>query len=166
MILEHYRLRRWLYVGHGRLGDEAVLWGQAIAARSQLGESAQVDRTRLIATPDPLHDPFGVFAHTFSVFVPAACAGAERRRGLEALIAAEKPAHTQVSIRYVEPRLRIGVQSAIGLDAVVGRYPRGVEVAAARLGGDSVLDAPRDSRGGPTLAIGATTRVGTSARLD
>ena len=64
LILEHFQLRRWLFVGAGRLGDQAVLWGQRIVNRSQLLEEgaeedgAQVGGTQLITTPDPLRDPF------------------------------------------------------------------------------------------------------------
>ncbi|MEO0425714.1 MAG: phage tail protein, partial [Pseudomonadota bacterium] len=37
LVLEHFRLRRWLFLGAGRLGDQARLWGQRIVNRSQLG---------------------------------------------------------------------------------------------------------------------------------
>ncbi|HVG44194.1 MAG TPA: phage tail protein [Longimicrobium sp.] len=164
LILEHFQLRRWLFLGCGRLGDDAVLWGQKIVNRSQLTaggaaeRGARVGATQLITTPDPLRDPFHVYAHRFSVFVPAArVRGADQRRALERLIAGETPAHAQGSVEYVEPRFRIGVQSSIGLDAVVGRYPRGVELDATRLGPASVLE------GGP--AAGGP-RIGASARLE
>jgi hypothetical protein len=164
LILEHFQLRRWLFLGCGRLGDDAVLWGQKIVNRSQLTSEgraergAQVGATRLVTTPDPLRDPFHVYAHRFSVFVPAArVRGADQRRALERLIAGETPAHAQGSVEYVEPRFRIGGLSSIGLDAVVGRYPRGVELDATRLGPASVLE------GG---AAAAGPRIGASARLE
>ena len=81
LILEHFKLRRWLFVGAGKLGDDAMLWGQRIVNRSQLNSNARVGplvcppdskpATQLISTPDPLHDPFLVYANVFSVFVPA-----------------------------------------------------------------------------------------------
>jgi phage tail-like protein len=37
LLLEHFKLRRWLFAGAGRLGDDSVLWGQRIVNRSQLG---------------------------------------------------------------------------------------------------------------------------------
>ena len=37
LLLEHFKLRRWLFAGRARLGDDSVLWGQRIVNRSQLG---------------------------------------------------------------------------------------------------------------------------------
>jgi len=126
LILEHYKLRRWLVVGAARLGDQAVLWGKNIVNRSQLGTNAQAGSTRLLTTPDPDHDPFLEYAHKFSVFVPASCRRSDQlKRALSDLLDTEKPAHTAYQIEYVEPRFRIGFQSMIGLDSVVGKYPSG-----------------------------------------
>ena len=70
LVLEHYRLRRWLFLGHGRLGDEAVLWGDSIVNRTRLDgktvRRAQVGVTRLDTWQDPLRDPFYVYAHKFT----------------------------------------------------------------------------------------------------
>ena len=161
LILEHYQLRRWLELGAGRLGDQAVLWGKRIVNRSQLGANAEVGVTQLKATQDPLRDPFHVYAHRFSVFVPAAAGKTpERRRALERVIAREQPAHTEANIEYVEARFRIGFQSMIGLDAVVARVPDdGVTLGETPLGPASVLS------GTPNPMVD-TTRVGTTAVLD
>ncbi len=161
LILEHYQLRRWLELGVGRLGDQAVLWGRRIVNRSQLGTGAEVGVTQLKATQDPLRDPFQVYAHRFTVFVPASArATEERRRALERLIARERPAHTEANIEYVEARFRIGFQSMIGLDAVVARVPHdGVTLGDASLGPGSVLG------GAPSPAVDAS-RIGTTAVLD
>lgn len=165
LILEHFKLRRWLFLGAGRLGDQAVLWGQRIVNRSQLGENAQVGGTQLITTQDPFRDPFHVYAHTFSVFVPASYGRSPRhRRALENLVRSEKPAHTRAHVVYVEPRFRIGFQSMIGLDAVVGRYPEGVTLGETALGGASVLSAGAPDT--PTLRVGARSRIGTTTLLD
>ncbi|PYS84966.1 MAG: hypothetical protein DMF67_02960 [Acidobacteria bacterium] len=168
LILEHYQLRRWLFVGAGRLGDQAVLWGKRIANRSQLDQNAEVAVTLLKTTPDPFHDPFGVYAHKFSVFVPAAYGQDERRRkSLENILNAEKPAHTEYQLVYVEPRFRVGVQAMIGFDSVVGRYPTdGVRLGAAPLGRASVLTGPKEGRGGASLTVGSWARVGTTTKLD
>ena len=124
IILEHYQLRRWLFVGSGKLGDQAVLWGRRVVNRSQLDESAQVGQTQLLTTQDPFRDPFHVYAHKFSAFVPACYGQSDAlRKSLENLIENERPAHTQYQLVFVEPRFRIGFQSMIGLDSVVGRYP-------------------------------------------
>ncbi|MEJ2454134.1 MAG: phage tail protein [Candidatus Thiodiazotropha sp.] len=167
LILEHYQLRRWLYLDKGRLGDQAVLWGRRIVNRSQLDQGAQVSGSQLITTQDPLRDPFHVYAHRFSVFVPACYGRSESlRRALEQLIETEKPAHTRYEMIYVEPRFRIGFQSSIGLDAVVGRYPQGVRLGDGPLGRATVLDSPPHKRGGPSMAVGVEARVGGSTQLN
>lgn len=169
LILEHFKLRRWLYAGHGRLGSDAELWGKRIVGRSELSGdtrpptgSAQLGVTSLNTVPDPLRDPFHVYAHKFSVFVPARIRDcAVERRALEQLIAREAPAHTLADIRYVEPRFRVGVQATIGLDAAIARTPRGVTVEKSVLRQGSVLTGRPQP---PHLEVG-NTRIGTTTRL-
>jgi phage tail-like protein len=165
LILENYELRRWLFVGSGTLGDNAVVWGQRIVNRSQLGNSMQAGSTQLKTTPDPLHDPFLVYAHKFTVFVPTRFASIEKnRRSLINLLESEKPAHTQYQVEYVAPRMRIGFQSMIGLDSVVGRYPAGFHLGE-KLGRASVLSGSPVQEVGKTYEIGRNTRIGPAARL-
>lgn len=172
LLLEHWQLRRWLFVGAGRLGEDAQLWGRRIVNRSALDANAQTGRAQLIKTPDPAHDPFRVYSSRFSVFVPACVGRSDRqRKSLERLLRVESPAHARYAIEYVQPRFRIGVQSMIGLDAVVGRYPAGVTVRQTTLGRDSVLgERPdgmgRDGRVRPSLRIGSRSQLGTTTRLD
>jgi phage tail-like protein len=149
LILEHFKLRRWMELGVGRLGDDAMIWGKSIVNRSQLGETARVGVTQLKASQDPLRDPFHVYAHKFTVFVPA-CAGntPEKRRSLENLIKRESPAHTLGNIEFVEARMRIGFQSMIGLDAVVARVPQGVRLGETPIGPASVLTGDASTRVG------------------
>lgn len=166
LILEHYQLRRWLFVGSGRLGDEAVLWGKKIVNRSQLDEGAQVGHSQLITTQDPYRDPFHIYAHKFTVFVPACFSRPKaQRKALDNLLKAESPSHTLYQVRYVEPRFRIGVQSMIGLDSVIARLPEGgTTLGEMRLGPASVLTAPPHEQGGPSFEIGES-RIGTT-KLD
>lgn len=167
LILEHYQLRRWLEVGHGRLGDQAVLWGASIVNRSQLGANARVGATKIDTTTDPRRDPFHVYAHRFSVFVPACYRDdVAQRKSLEQLIETEKPAATRAQLVFVKPSFRVGVQSCIGFDSVVGRYPDEMRLPAARLGYDTIVAEPPYARGGPSLAVGTHSRVGTSTRLN
>jgi phage tail-like protein len=159
LVLEHFRLRRWFEAGASRLGDQTVLWGQSIVGRSQLGANAQVGVTALKGSQDPLRDPFHVHAHKFTVFVPAAAGRTpERRKAVERLVAWGSPAHTVADIAYVDARLRIGVQSSIGLDTVVARMPQGFTLGQTALGPASVLD-------GDDRPIIDTTAVGTTAVL-
>ncbi len=166
LILEHFKLRRWLHVGKGRLGDESVLWGRSIVNRSQLGTNAQVGVTQLKALPDPARDPFLVDAHRFTVFAPARVrASPEERKGLENLLRTEAPAHTLYDIRYVEPRFRVGVQAVLGYDAVIARTPQGVRLGDAQLRRATVLGPSPRMRNGPSLVVGAQARVGTTTKL-
>ncbi|OBF33689.1 hypothetical protein A5724_19255 [Mycobacterium sp. ACS1612] len=160
LILEHFRLRRWFEAGASTLGDRTVLWGQSIVQRSQLGTNAQIGRTALKSTQDPLRDPFHVYAHKFTVFIPARAGRTEqRRRALERLVAWGSPAHTVGQVEYVDARFQIGVQSCIGLDTVIARMPAGVTLGQTTLGPASVLDGD-DRQPISGAAVGATTVLG------
>jgi phage tail-like protein len=167
LVLEHFKLRRWLFLGAGRVGDQAELWGKRIVNRSQLDDGAQIGHTQLITSQDPLRDPFHVYAHRFTVFVPA-CYGASepKRRSLESLLRNGRPGWVQSYIEYVEPRFRIGFQSAIGLDSVIARYPQKVTLNETALGRGSVLTAPERDQGGPSLEIGNQSRIGSTTKLE
>lgn len=165
LILEHFKLRRWLWLGIARLGAQAVLWGRRIINRTALDQNAQVGYTQLITTPDPLRDPFHYYAHRFTVFVPA-CVGRTEggRKALSNLLRRESPAHTAWDVNYVEPRFRIGVQSMIGFDAVIGSVPRGMRLGQSPLGAGTMIESKkRRDRG---LRIGKSGRVGTGSRLN
>jgi phage tail-like protein len=165
LILEHFKLRRWLHAGRGRLGEDSMLWGQKIVNRTQLSAGAQVGATTLTSRPDPLRDPFHVYAHRFSVFVPARVEKSDgERRALEQLLAREVPAHTLYDVRYVEPRFRVGVQAMLGLDSVIARTPKDVFLGQSTLGRGSLLSPPPARRGGPRLRVGEA-RVGSTTVL-
>jgi phage tail-like protein len=169
LVLEHFVLRRWLFVGAGRLGDDAVLWGERIVNRSRLegpaahggGAGARLGVTQLNTARDPWRDPFHVHAHRFSVFLPAWIERLPgRRRIAERLVREESPAHTAGQIEWVHPRFRVGVQAMIGFDAVVGCYPQSVHLGEAHLGKGSVLPSA-DGRKEPAPRGG--WRIGGSA---
>ena len=167
LILEHFKLRRWLFLGAGRIGDQAVLWGKRIVNRSQLNAGVKVGHTQLLTPRDPYLDPFNYYAHKFTVFVPACYRKSETlRKGLENLLRDGRPATTLAQIEYVEPRFRVGFQSMIGFDSVIGRYPAGVTLDQTSLGGTSVLTAPPHKQGGPSLEIGNQSRIGATTRLE
>ena len=168
LVLEHWRLRRWLFVGDARLGEQSMVWGKGIVNRSRLDDGARVDRTQLVMSQDPFRDPFHVYASTFTVFVPACVArDATARKGLENLLRDESPAHTRWHLELVEPRFRIGVQSMIGYDSVVGTYPpERVTVGESTLGRSTILGAPPDEGAGPSMRVGRSARIGSTTRLD
>lgn len=147
LMLEHFHLRRWLLLGQSRLSDNAKLWGERIVARSRLSdghlgdrEGAQLGVTRLDTSRDPHRDPFHIYAHRMSIFVPAACVRSPPlAAALARLVASERPAHVQADIIKVEPRFRVGVQAMLGLDAVIGKRAQPVTLDTATLGRATVL---------------------------
>jgi phage tail-like protein len=167
LILEHFKLRRWLLLGVGRLGAQAILWGQRIVNRTQLDRNAQVGRTRLIMTPDPRRDPLHVYAHRFTVFLPACAGGAAgARKWIDNLLRRESPAQAQWDVVYVEPRFRIGVQSMIGFDSVVGGLPPGARVGKMALGVGTLVGGRQRAGARGELRVGRSGRLGTGSRLN
>jgi phage tail-like protein len=167
LILEHFKLRRWLFLGAGRIGDQAVLWGNRIINRTPLNDGAQLGLSKLKTVQDPFRDPFHYYAHKFTVFVPACYRASEaNRKSLENLLRASRPATTLSQVEFVEPRFRIGFQSMIGFDSVIARYPAGVTLDQTPLGRASVLTKPPAKQGGPSLEIGNQSRIGATTKLD
>jgi phage tail-like protein len=146
-ILEHFRLRKCAFLGKSAaLGTRTQLWGKGITPRLQLDVFSRIGETALISTGDPQHDPFTVHAHKFSVFVPAPVMRSEATAAaVRTLIEREKPAHTQFELVSVEPRFRLGVQSTLGLDSVVGAYPHSF-LCTSNLGFDTLLGDPYGQR--------------------
>ncbi|WP_028066667.1 phage tail protein [Solirubrobacter soli] len=163
-LLEHYKLRRWAIAGRGRLGD-TELYGSAIVRRLQLDEYSEIGSFQLIDTDDPLRDPFHVYAHRFSLLL---IAREDDRLLARARRVAElaKPAHTVVDVAAVEPRMRVGTQSMIGFDTVIGEVPPPARAGQARLG-DGVVVGP-DPRLGPRprAQVGLRARVGVDTGLE
>ncbi len=163
LILEHWKIRRWLYLGAGRLGDAAVLWGDAIMGRSQLGNNAQLGVTKLDTTREPVLDPFNKDAYAFTVFVPGGLARvASVQAAVKRMLDGEAPAWSLTKLRFVLPRMRIGIQSCIGFDSVIGCWPEGVLLDQAKLGHGTVLSAAPNVDPGPRLG---RSRVGAGARI-
>lgn len=166
-ILEHFKLRRWTFLGSSRLGDCSALYGSSIVKRLQLGANDRIGEFQLIDSGDPLRDPFHVYAHQFTVVVPATTDGdAElQRRTLERIIELAKPAHTKGDLQVTEGRLRIGIQSFIGVDTIISDYPAEVVEGTRRLGYDAVLGQSEEEARPPAMRVGARTRIGAGTVL-
>jgi hypothetical protein len=163
LILEHWKIRRWLFLGAGRLSDAAVLWGQSITARSQLDSNAQLGATRLDTSGAANLDPFSVDAYQFTVFVPVGLARtAQEQQSVQRLLTQQIPAWTQAKLRIVRPRMRIGIQASIGFDSVVGCWPEGVLLDQAELGRATVLGAAPNVD--PGARVGGS-RIGSGMRV-
>lgn len=98
---------------------------------------------------------FGDYAHLFTVVAPAgSCRDKAARAALREVIDAEKPAHSDYHLCFIEPRMRVGFQARLGIDAVIAKVPPPLRLDGTRLDHDSYLD---DASPG--------TRVGERARL-
>lgn len=107
----------------------------AAAQGAVLGSSATLDRSHLTRGDDFGAALFDDVAHRFCVAVY--CAELRRPGVLDdvrAVIEREQPAHTTCHIRVIEPRMRVGVQARVGLDAIVGLAPPSVQVGSTVLG--------------------------------
>jgi phage tail-like protein len=164
-ILEHFQVRKWMFLDSARLGASSALFGSEIVNRVQLDEHAVVGRSQLIEENDPLRDPFHDAAHRFSVFVPVKETTGAEQQTLERIVEMAKPAYTQANVHVLRPRFRIGIQSFIGVDTVIGQYPKPASEGKASLGFDSVLGDPGDEGCPPTMRVGSRSRIG-SARLN
>ena len=145
--------------------------------RLQLDVFAREGEVRLVSTGDPERDLFHAHAHRFQVFVPSAWLRSWQdedmlRRALDT----EKPAHTHYQLCLVAPRLRVGVQSTVGVDTIIGGYPVAVLAGAAtldalpasrppsqRLGYDTVLGGTPVRQGG--MSLDSETQVGMTTVL-
>ena len=152
------------------LGVTALGLDSALAGASPdgavLGSTAIVDHSHLIGEEHRGAPAFDDVAHHFTVQVYASearnAAGVARIR---ALLDHEKPAHTTYHLCPIEPRMRVGCQARLGIDAVVGGPPRAAPLGDGwTLGEDAVLgEGPARRRAGGV--VGETARVGIRATL-
>jgi phage tail-like protein len=123
-IQEGFVERRHLWLNEentGGLGQSKPLWSPEVIRRLQLGGFSQAGEVALVSTGDPDRDVFDYYAHRFRVYVPAAwIRTADQEAMLRRAIETEKPAHTAYELELVQPRFRIGTQSTIGLDTIIG----------------------------------------------
>jgi phage tail-like protein len=118
-IIEDFRTRGLWQLGDAAVGFETQLAPTAVdgtvvgstAVGSTGPESAETWGSAL----------FAATAHRFSVLVPAAQAPTpDDRRRVRDTIERDKPAHARYHLCFTAPRLRVGFQSRVGLDAIVG----------------------------------------------
>jgi phage tail-like protein len=156
----------WALPAASESAPQSVLGFTTVLAPAQpqgavVGTSAVLDQSHL-TTVDEFGAPlFRDVAYQFSVLVyrgQVRCADALPR--VRALIEQEKPAHTTYQLCVVEPRMRVGYASRLGIDSVVGgAAPSPALGAAGVLGEDTVLAGPAATRIGGSR-LGESTRLG------
>src|SRR5262245_17906116 len=129
-------------------GSEIVLVGETV-----VGESGP------LAASDFGMPLFSETAHLFTVSVPAAQLPEPiQRRALRRVVEAEKPAHTDFHLCFIEARMRVGFQARIGIDSIIAGPPPPMELNGATLGYDSYLAAEEDE--GQAGRVGKRARIG------
>jgi phage tail-like protein len=136
-----------------------------VAAEPQgavVGTTATLDRSHLI-TDDEFGAPlFDDLAHRFSLHLYR---GALFSQGtlemVRAIVEREKPAHTDYHLCVIEPNLRVGFQSRIGIDTIVAGaiQPTHLEEPITVAGG-LVLAGEPAGRIGQRSSVGQSTRLG------
>ena len=149
----------WQATGNSILGTTTML----AAAQPQgavVGATATLDYSHLITNEDFGAPLFEDLAHQFNVQVyrsQLGCAGTLPK--IKAVIEREKPAHTAYHLCIIEPRLRVGFQARVGIDAVVGGQPGKMKLDEAMIGEETALGGAASGRIGDSR-VGVTTRAG------
>jgi phage tail-like protein len=179
-VLEHFRLRRWpMLLGaaeanqtrsitqyDARLCAATPLWSRSFFARLDADLYSQVGSFQLTSASEPVSDPFRWGAGQFSVFFPAdAYCPNDSLQKVQAVVEREKPAHSQSFYVPVLARMRVGVQSSIGIDSYVSRLTYTVLNRNATLGYDSILAASPVCRSLAAMGAGDPPRTGIDTRL-
>ncbi len=144
-VVEHFKLRRWMHLGDARLnrsgaGSGSRLWSRAVYDRMQLESWSRIGYFHLRGAPEPGIEPADWGANEFSVFyVTSPYTTGEDAKNVARVVEREKPVHTRAFLCPVQPRMRIGVQSTIGVDSVVGDISHLVLGSLSTLGYDSIL---------------------------
>lgn len=126
VIREGYEERRELVLSQpGADGLGASRLTSPAEGRIQLDAGTRLGRARIVSTGDPRSDVFAAYAYRFTVIAPAAwIRTADDERLVRRAVEEEKPAPTDYRLCLVAPRLRVGVQSTVGVDTVIGAVPR------------------------------------------
>ena len=166
-IVEHFRLRQLARLSAtSPLDGSAALWSPDRTERLQLGSHSQLDRVRLVSRPEPAIEALDWGANRFTVLFDAdPYEAAEVAARVGRVVAREKPAHTDALICPVFPRMRLGVQARLGVDASVGEISYTVLNRLATLNYDTVLGCSEHERSLTNYGTALRPRVGETARL-
>ena len=118
-------------LGASRLGFSTML-APGNAQGAVVGTTATLDQSHLTRGGDRGAALFEDVAHRFCVRVY--CGELTRPGALDdarAVIERERPAHTAYHLCAIEPRLRVGVQARVGIDAIVGQGAPAARVGRA-----------------------------------
>jgi phage tail-like protein len=168
-IVEHFKLRQLIVVNDSPgavLGSGARLWSRNNYMREQTGSYSRVGHFALGGEPPPDVEPLAWGANEFSVFFvadPYNVSAALTK--VTAVVEREKPAHTKANYLPIFPRMRVGVQSTIGIDTSVGMITNVVLSGVGTLGYDSILGCSRAENGVRAMGAVRVPHAGVNSRL-
>jgi phage tail-like protein len=161
-IVESFVERRRLMLNRSdtsTLCASEALWGPGVERRFQVGVFDREGDVELVSDGHPELDLFRRYAHSFRVYIPAAWLRTPDDEALiRRAIELQKPVHATYELALVEPRFRLGEQSTIDLDTVIGGPAPAPLVCATvedapsrppyqRLGYDTTLGCGNDNGG-------------------
>jgi phage tail-like protein len=166
-ILEHFKLRNWTFLRvSGDLNESARLWSRNFYARLQIGVQSTVGEFRLTNQPAPASEPYDWGANQFTVLFPAnPYTVTDTATAIQTVLDREKPAHTQAFLSPIYPRLRVGIQATLGVDAYVGKANAMILGKLATLNYDAVLTRSQSARDIQALGLSVYPRLGEDARI-
>jgi phage tail-like protein len=167
VIVEHFLARRLpVLSGDTSLNSGVRLWSADFYKRLQLNSHSQIGNFQLVSDPAPDVEPLNWDAHQFTVlFLTSPYGSGDVEQQISQLVEREKPVHTQANICPLFPRFRIGVQSTIGTDSVVGGISYLILNRLAKLGYDSILGCSQEELQLRQIGIAPHPRLGLSSRL-
>jgi phage tail-like protein len=167
VVVEHFLVRRLpVLSGDTSLDGGIRLWSSDFYKRMQLSSNSQIGNFQLVSDPAPDVEPLNWDAHQFTVlFLASPYGSGDVERQITQLVEREKPVHTQANICPLLPRFRIGVQSTIGTDSVVGGISYLVLNQLATLGYDSILGCSKEELKLRQIGIAPHPRLGLSSQL-
>jgi phage tail-like protein len=157
-ILEHFKLRRKYLIlsNNAVIGCNSFLWGM----ESSLGVNTELFDFKLGDSKEPVSNPFQAHAHKFSILIPSKFLRSEEdERMIKRIVSLWKPAHTRFYLCKVEPRFRIGMQSIIGADTIIGKYSDVVLAQTSTLGKEIILSEGVDERSSPGFILNKDIKV-------
>jgi phage tail-like protein len=124
-----------------------------------IGSTLTLDQTELIGDGEIGLPLFGDLAHRLVVRVPWR-SDPDYVRALRELLDREVPCHVAYELCLIQPRLRLGIQARLGIDAVLAGLPSPAPMCQGPHGAGVVLGGDVPSRLGPDCRLGRNTHLG------
>jgi phage tail-like protein len=167
VVVEHFKLRRLPILTAGpALSDGTRLWSKDFYKRLQLSVNSRIGDFQLVSDPPPDVEPLNQDANQFTVlFLADAYGSGDSEQRISQVVEREKPVHTQAAICPMLSRFRVGVQSTVGIDSVVGGISYLTLSRTSTLGYDSILSCSQPEQKLRELGLTPRPVVGRSSLL-